>query len=136
MEGTARTRLVAVVILVAVGVPLGVLAVAGSGGGNEGEEESAIRVERSTEIPEMLIYITDPEANTPERADGRDTVTVECLDASGQVVASQEDPWPMTETDGNTLSPHAHVPVNPAAIGDVTSCRLQGTEPLLEGDVS
>jgi hypothetical protein len=136
MEGAARTRLVAVVILVAVGVPLGVLAVAGSGGGDDGKDESDIRVERSAEIPEMLIYITDPEANTPERADGRDTVTVECLDANGEVLASQEDPWPMTETDGNTLSPHAHVPVDPATIGDVTRCRLQGTEPLLEGEVS
>jgi hypothetical protein len=136
MEGPARTRLVALVALLAVGVPLGVVAAAGTGGGDEAEGESALRVERSTQIPEMLIYITDPEANTPERADGRRTVTVECLSADGQVLASQEDPWPMTQTDGNTLSPHAHVPVDPGTIGDVTRCRLQGTEPLLEAEVS
>jgi hypothetical protein len=133
MEGAARTRLVALAVLLAVSVPLGVVAVAGSGGA---DEEGVIRVERSTQLPEMLIYITDPEANTPERADGRATVTVQCLSADGRVLASQEDRWPMTQTDGNTLSPHAHVPVDPATIGDVKRCRLQGTEPLLAADVS
>jgi hypothetical protein len=39
----------------------------------------------------------------------------------------------MTETDGNTLAPHAHVPVNPARIAEVASCRIAGTDPLLEG---
>jgi hypothetical protein len=135
MEGPARTRLVALVVLLVVSVPLVVIAAAGSGGGDEGGE-STIRVERSTQLPEMLIYITDPEANTPERANGRRSVTVECVDSDGQVLASQQDPWPMTQTDGNTLSPHAHVPVDPARIGDVTRCILRGTEPLLEGDVS
>jgi hypothetical protein len=135
MEGPARTRLVALVMLLAVAVPLGVIAAAGSGGGDE-SEGAALRVERSTELPEMLIFITDESANTPERAGGRDSVTVECLDARGRVVAEQNDPWPMTETDGNTLSPHAHVPVDPALIGDVRSCRLRGTKPLLQADVS
>jgi hypothetical protein len=135
MEGPARTRLVALVVLLAVAVPLGVVAAAGSGGEDEAEDVS-LRVERSTEAPEMLIYVTDDKANTPGRAGGRSSVTVECLDAGGRVLASQEDPWPMTQTDGNTLSPHAHVPVNPARIGDVASCRLRGTDPLLEADVS
>jgi hypothetical protein len=135
MERPARTRLVALVVLLAVSVPLGVVAVAGSGGGDD-RQESALRVERSTEVPEMLIYITDPNANTPERAGGRRRVTVECLDADGRVLATQEDPWPMTQTDGNTLSPHAHVPVDPGMIGDVASCRLRGTKPLLEAAVS
>jgi len=135
MGGPARTRLVALVVLLAVALPLGVVAVVGSGGAEE-PEEAGMRVERSTELPEMLIYITDDQANTPERADGRSSVRVECLDGGGRVLASQEDPWPMTETDGNTLSPHAHVPVNPARIGDVESCRLRGTDPLLEADVS
>jgi hypothetical protein len=135
MEGPARTRLVALVLLLAVAVPLGVVAATGSGGGDEPEDDE-LRVERSTQLPEMLIYITDESANVPERAGGRTSVTVECLDAEGRVIASQEDPWPMTETDGNTLSPHAHVPVDQARIGDVTRCRLVGTEPLLEAEVS
>jgi hypothetical protein len=134
MEGPARTRLVALVVLLAVAVPLGVVAAAGSGG--DESEEGELRVERSTQLPEMLIYITDESANVPERAGGRTTVTVECVDAEGRVVASQEDPWPMTQTDGNTLAPHAHVPVDQARIGDVKSCRLRGTKPLLEAKVS
>lgn len=134
MEGPGRTRLVALVVLLAVAVPLGVVAAAGSGGDDESDAE--IRVERSTQLPELLIYITDESANVPERADGRTSVTVECVDAEGRVIASQEDPWPMTQTDGNTLSPHAHVPVDQARIGDVKSCRLVGTKPLLEADVS
>jgi hypothetical protein len=134
MEGPARTRLVALVLLVAVAVPLGVVAAAGSGG--DDSESDELRVERSTQLPEMLIYITDESANVPERADGRTSVTVECVDEEGRVIASQEDPWPMTETDGGALSPHAHVPVDQARIGDVTKCRLVGTEPLLEADVS
>jgi hypothetical protein len=135
MQGPARTRLVAIVVLLAVAVPLGVVAAAGSGGGDEADN-GELRVERSTQLPEMLIYIVDESANVPERAGGRTSVTVECVGADGQVLASQEDPWPMTQTDGNTLSPHAHVPVDAARIGDVTSCRLVGTKPLLQADVS
>ena len=93
-------------------------------------------MERSTAAPEMLIFITDAAANTPERAAGRSSVRVECLDAEGQIVASQVDPWPMTQTDGNTLSPHAHVRVAPARIGEVASCRLRGTKPVLQDGAS
>jgi hypothetical protein len=135
MEGAARTRVVALAVILAVSVPLGVVAVAGSGGEEE-ESSGELRVERSTELPEMLIYITDESANTPERTDGRRSVRVECLDDDGNVIASQDDAWPMTQTDGNTLSPHAHVPVDPARIGEITSCRLRGTKPLLQADVS
>jgi hypothetical protein len=134
MEGAARTRVVALVVLLAVSVPLVVVAVAGSGG--DEQESGELRVERSQQVPEMLIYITDESANTPGRTDGRRTVTVECLDENGDVLASQDDAWPMTQTDGNTLSPHAHVPVDPSKIGDVTSCRLVGTRPLLKAAVS
>ena len=135
MERPARTRLIAVLVLLAVSVPLVVvLAVGGGGDEDEGEEpKPALRVERSPEFSEMLIYIDDASANRSERAAGRARVTIECVDSDGVVLASQEEPWPMTETDGNTLAPHAHLPVNPARIGDVVSCRIKGTDPLLEG---
>ncbi|MET0510912.1 MAG: hypothetical protein ABW135_04460 [Thermoleophilaceae bacterium] len=81
----------------------------------------------------MLIYIDHASANRSERAAGRARVTIECVDSDGVVLASQEEPWPMTQTDGSTLAPHAHLPVNPARIGDVVSCRIKGTDPLLEG---
>ena len=135
MERPARTRLIAVLVLLAVSVPLVVvLAVSGGGDEDEGEEpKPALRVERSLEFSEMLIYIDDASANRSERAAGRARVTIECVDSDGVVLASQEEPWPMTQTDGSTLAPHAHLPVNPARIGDVVSCRIKGTDPLLEG---
>jgi hypothetical protein len=135
MEGPARTRLVAVVVLLAISLPLGIVAAAGSGGGGD-KGSGELRVERSTQFPEMLIYITDESANTLGRTGGRTSVTVECVDKDGNLIATQDDAWPMTQTDNNTFSPHAHVPVDPARINEVTSCRLIGTKPLLQADVS
>jgi hypothetical protein len=132
MEGPARTRLVALVVLLAVAVPLTIVAVAGSGGGDE--EEADLRVERSPDLPELLVYLT-PEANTPERTGGRESVTVECLDTGGRVLSRQDEAWPLTDTDGQTLDPHAHVPVNPARIGEVERCRVRPANPPLEGPV-
>jgi hypothetical protein len=134
MEGAARTRLVALVVLLAVSVPLAIVAVVGSGGGDD-EEDWALRVERSPDVPEMLVFLT-PDANTPERASNRPTVLVECLDGDGGVVARKDEPWPFSDTDGNTLDPHAHVPVNPARINDVERCRVRPADPPLEGPVS
>jgi hypothetical protein len=107
----------------------------GGGGGDEPESDDALRVERSNQVPEILLYIDDESVNRPARAGGRSRVTIECLDENGLVLASKVEPWPMTETDGNTLAPHAHLPVNPARIAEVASCRINGTEPLLEGEV-
>jgi hypothetical protein len=134
MEGPARTRLVALVVLLAVSVPLAIVAVVGSGGGDD-EEESALRVERSPDVPEMLVFLT-PDANKPGRASNRATVLVECLDGDGGVIARKDEPWPFTDTDQNTLDPHAHVPVNPARINDVERCRVRPANPPLEGPVS
>jgi hypothetical protein len=134
MEGPARTRLVALVVLLAVAVPLTVVAAVGSGGGDD-DDDSAVRVERSPELPEMLVFLS-PDANTPERAGGRATVTVECLDGAGGVVAQQDERWPFTDTDQNTLDPHAHIPVNPARINDVERCRVRPADPPLQGPVS
>jgi hypothetical protein len=134
MEGAARTRLVALVVLLALAVPLGVVAVAGSGGGDD-PEQNDLWVERSPQLPELLVYVT-PEANKPERAGGRGSVVLECVDPDGRVVVTQTENWPFTDTDQNTIEPHAHVPVDPARIGDVERCRLKPTQPKLEGVVS
>jgi hypothetical protein len=134
MEGAARTRIVALVVLLALAVPLGVVAVAGSGGGDD-PEQGDLWVERSPQLPELLVYVT-PEANKPERAGGRGSVVLECVDPEGGVVITRTEPWPFTDTDQNTIEPHTHVPVDPARIGDITSCRLEQTQPPLEGPVS
>jgi hypothetical protein len=134
MEGAARTRIVALVVLLVVAVPLGVLAAAGSGGGDE-EEQADLWVERSPQLPELLVYVT-PEANKAGRAGGRRSVILECVDPQDEVVVTRTEPWPFTDTDQNTVDPHTHVQVDPARIGDVERCRLKQTQPLLEGVVS
>jgi hypothetical protein len=134
MERRARTRLVALVVLLAVSVPLAIVAVAGSGGAQD-EEEPGLRVQRSPEPFELLVLV-DPAANTSERTDGRASVKVECLDSAGEVVASQVEPWPFADTDRNTRDPHAHLPVNPARIRDVERCRVRPAQPPLAGSVS
>jgi hypothetical protein len=133
MEGPARTRLVALVVLLAVALPLTIVAVIGSGGGDE-EEESSLRAERSPELPELLVFL-NPDVNTAERAGGRPTVVVECLDGGGVVVARSDEAFPFTDTDQNTRDPHVHMPVNPARLGDVVRCRVRPADPPLEGPV-
>jgi hypothetical protein len=134
MEGPARTRLVALVVLLAVAVPLTIVAVVGSGGGDDEEEAGSLRVERSPEVAELRVFL-DPEVNKPERTGGRPSVLVECLDEAGGVVARSDEPFPFTDTDQNTLDPHVHMPVNPARINDVVRCRVRPADPPLEGPV-
>jgi hypothetical protein len=133
MEGAARTRLVALVVLLAVAVPLTIVAGAGSGGGDD-EEEASLWVERAPDLPELRVFL-DPDVNKRARTGGRSSVLVECLDEAGGVVASADEPFPFTDTDDNTLDPHVHMPVNPARISDVVRCRVRPAQPPLEGSV-
>jgi hypothetical protein len=133
MESPARTRLVALVVLLAVAIPLVIVAAMGSGGGDD-SEESSLRAERSPDLPELRVFL-DPDVNTPDRTGGRATVLVECLDDAGEVVARADEPFPFTDTDDNTLDPHVHMPVNPARLSDVVRCRVRPADPPLEGPV-
>jgi hypothetical protein len=133
MEGPARTRLVALVVLLAVSIPLVIVAAVGSGGGAE-EEETSLWVERSPDLPELRVFL-DPEVNKRDRAGGRPSVLVECLDDAGEVVVRSDEPFPFTDTDGRTLDPHVHMPVNPARISEVVRCRVRPSDPPLAGPV-
>jgi hypothetical protein len=133
MDRPARTRLVSLaVVLLLVSVPL--VIVAASSGGGEDEPKGSMRVERSTERPELILYLTG-ELNRPERAANRETVTVECVDGDGRVLATEQERFPFTDTDQGTLDPHIHLTLDAAQIGEVERCRLGGTEPLLEAPV-
>jgi hypothetical protein len=134
MEGPARTRLVALVVILALAAPLAIVAIAGSGGGGE-DKEPEMYVQRSPEVFEVRVFV-EPEVNVPGRTRGRESVTVECVDDAGAVIATQDEAWPFTDTDQNTLDPHAHIPVNPARIDDLTVCRLKQARPPLEAPVS
>ena len=128
-QSASHTRRRALVVALVGAIALGGVAIATSGG----EEADGLRIERSQ--VEVVIYLTDPGANEPERAGGERTVTLECLDADGEVLKRAPVAWPLTETDGGTLGLHTHMPIDPVTIQQVDSCRLRGTDPMLEGGV-
>jgi hypothetical protein len=131
VEGPARTRLVALAVLLAISVPLIVIAAAGGGSDDEG---SGLRVEPSREgAPEILIFVDDPEVNEPGTTGGAKQVRIECVDEGGAVVLRDRKAWPFTDTDGGMFDPHVHVFVNPDVVQRIESCRLRGTDPPLEG---
>ena len=130
MEDASRTRLVALAVLLAVAVPLIVIALAGGG---SSDEASGLRVEPSPGAPEVLIFVDDPADNEPETNGGRDVVRIECLDEGGAVVFRTREPWPFTDTDGGKFDPHVHVFIPPDALAQVERCRLRDTDPPLEG---
>ena len=131
MEGANRTRLVALAVLLAISVPLVVIAVAGGGSG--GDDAPGLRVERAQGIPEIVIYLEDPGVNDPGTNGGRTRVRIECLDSGGKVIFRGTERWPFSDTDGGRFDPHAHVPVGPERLERIDSCRFRGTDPALEG---
>ena len=131
MEGPARTRLVALAVLLAISVPLVAIALAGGGSGDEDAE--GLRVERSTGLPEVVIYLEDPNVNEPDTNRGRTRVGIECVDSGGAVIFRGAERWPFSDTDGGVFDPHVHVSVDPALLDRIARCRLKGTDPPLEG---
>jgi hypothetical protein len=132
MEPASRTRLIALAVLLAISVPL--IVIAAAGGGSDGGARDGIRVEPSNRgLPEIVIYLEDPDVNTPETADGGKRVTVECTNRAGAVVFTGRERWPFRDTDGGVFDPHVHVAVEPSLLGTIARCKLKGTDPLLEG---
>ena len=131
MDGASRTRLVALAVLVAIMIPLLVVAIAG--GGSRDDEPAGLRGERSKGTPEVVIYLEDPAVNQPATNDDRPRVGVECLDESGAVVFRGQERWPFSDTDGGVFDPHVHVSIDPAALDRIRRCRLKDTDPPLEG---
>jgi hypothetical protein len=130
VENPSRTRLIALAVLLALSVPLVIIALAGSGSDDEG---GGLRVETTRGTPELVIYVEDVNANEPRTNGGRGSVRIECLDEAGAVVFSTSERWPFTDTDGGRFEPHVHTFVPPDALPTVTRCRLKGTDPALEG---
>jgi hypothetical protein len=131
MESASRTRLLALAVLLAVAVPLVVIAVS-SGGGEA--KPGGLRVERSPgDVAQITVYVEDPDLNRAATASGANRVTLECVDRAGKVAARSRQAWPFTDTDQGVLDPHVHVNVDPAALERIARCRLRKTEPPLEG---
>src|SRR4051794_35981766 len=130
MDGASRTRLVALAVLLAVSVPLVVIAAAG--GGADKAPAGGLRGERSKQgLPEVVIYLEDAGVNEPETTHGAKRVRIECMDRGGAVVFRGRERWPFGDTDGGAFDPHVHVFVEPAALAKVARCRLRGTDPPL-----
>lgn len=133
MAPESRTRLVALAVLLAVSVPLVVIAAAG-GGSDAPTPPAGLRIEPSAQgLPEVVIYREDRRVNEPETTGGARRVAVECMDRAGAVVFSGRERWPFSDTDGGAFDPHVHVFVDPAVVGTIARCRLKGTDPPLEG---
>lgn len=132
MEPASRTRLIALAVLLAISVPL--IVIAAAGGGSEDAGRDGIRVEPSNRgLPEIVIYLEDPDVNMLATTDGARRVAIECTDQAGAVVFTGTERWPFSDTDGGVLDPHVHVPVDPSRLGSIHHCRLKGTDPKLEG---
>jgi hypothetical protein len=105
-----------------------------AGGSDDPAAAGGLRVERSDTVSELIVSV-DPEANTAARAGGARSVTLRCVDSDGQLVVAGDQAWPFTDTDGDTQNPHTHMPLDPVQQDLVSSCRLIGTDPQLEGEV-
>jgi hypothetical protein len=127
---------VALTGLLAVGVPLVVVAiVAGGGGSGEG---SPLRIELTPLGPDqadLVVYIDDDSINTLETSNGHNLLDLECRDRKGKVLVRGTVPWPFTNTDGGTYSAHAHQTVPSKRAGRLKRCRLPQTDGPLEGPV-
>ena len=134
MEGATRTRLVALAVLLAVGVPLVIVALAGSSGEEDSRPPGGLRVEQTAAgLAEITVYVEDRALNKANTAGGAREVDVQCVDRGGELVFAKTEPWPFADTDGGTLDPHAHVGVDVEQLERITRCRLEGTDPPLEG---
>jgi hypothetical protein len=135
LEGRGRTLVTTIVVGLILIVPL-VLLFAGSGGGDDDKAEAtpdgSMRVERFSQagFTELVVSV-DPAANVPERAGGARSVRLECLDTDDQPVIAQDEAWPFTDTDGDTINPHTHVTLDPNQLEQVSTCSLVGTDPPL-----
>ncbi len=130
MERASRTRLVALAVVLTTSVLLVVVAL--SSGGDD-REPGGLRVERTPGVPEIVVYVEDLDANRPETADGAARIVLECVDGDGQVVWSSRESWAFTETDEGALDPHVHLRVEPSRVERIQRCRLNDTDPPLEG---
>lgn len=107
---------------------------------DDGSSGSALRVETAVaptgEGSELIVEVAEPDANVPDSADNRKTVTLECLDAAGAVRVRGRHPWPFTDTDDGLVAAHVHQPVPPDEVKRIKRCRLDGTRGPLSGRVT
>jgi hypothetical protein len=127
-------RLVALVVALAIGVVLVLVAVVP---GESGERTARLKVELfpgPTGL-ELVVYVP-ARHNTPDVARNRSTVRLVCADAAGDVIVEGAHRWPFRDTDRGTTEPHVHQPVREEDVGAVRRCRLLDTDPALQGPIA
>ena len=111
-----------------------------SGEGEDGNPGAALQVQTAIaptgEGTELIVEVSDPDLNVPDRAGNRKTVTLECLDDARAVVVKGRHPWPFTDTDGGLVAAHVHQPVPATKVAQLKRCRLAGTTGPLSGRVT
>lgn len=103
------------------------------GGDAEGRPIEVERAVAATGIQELLITVSD-EANVPATTDGEELVDLICTDARGEMVVRGQHQWPLI-SDGEPPEPHIHQAASLQELDEIARCRIEGTDPLLQGRV-
>ncbi len=135
-RGGDRAKLIVGVTLLvaAVGVPLGVLALTSGDGDEPGRSRLLVETlpNPMTGGLELVVSVENVEINRRETAVRPGIVGLECKNEGGQVVVGGDQQWPF-DNDLGTELPHAHLPIRSDIADSVATCRLTGTKIPLEG---
>jgi hypothetical protein len=84
-------------------------------------------------LVELVVALPSEAVNTLETTDGAPSVGLVCLDSEGRAELRVEHPFPFEETDGGLEPPHVHQRIATDQLQRIELCRLDGTDPPLEG---
>ena len=124
----------AAAVLAIVVIPLVVWS-ASSGSDTKADPDLSVSYDPSRGGDPLLTVTIAKELNVRRTAKNGRTVTLECLDADGNVVAQTEQPFPFT-ADEPGYGPHAHQLVPGDKIKFVRRCRLLGTRMPLAAELN
>lgn len=102
-----------------------------------GADEKSLVVERWTNDAggaELILSLEDEELNTLETTNGKNVVSLECVDEEGVVLLAATAKWPFVVDPGYEY-PHAHQTATREQLQRADSCSLRGTRVPLEADV-
>ena len=104
--------------------------------GNEQSGDPDLTVEREpSQAGDPLLTVTLAERlNKPDTANNGQSVKLECLDGSGEVVAQTTQPLPFPDDEAG-YGAHAHQLVPGDKIDSVERCRIRGARVPLEADL-
>ncbi len=125
--------LTAAVLVVAVLAGAAVLALGGSGDGDD-EPRRTVRarltlerfMQPETGRAELLVSLPEKRLNQPDTTGGATSVLLRCVDQTGAVRVRRPTAWPLLEELGYPL-PHIHQPASRKVLDSIRACRLTGS---------